>query len=81
MGRSKKGFNSRAREKVAGHLTDENQVQRLQEKVQITTKANEEYGTRNTEDSNALVLPARKRKFKKTDDSEGNEKTKLLSRS
>ena len=81
MGRSKKGFNSKARGKVAGHLTDENQVQRLQEKVHITSKADEDYGSRKTEDSNALVLPGRKRKFKKTDDPEGADKTKLLSRS
>ena len=81
MGRSKKGFNSKARGKVEGHLTDENQVQRLQEKVQITSKVDEEYGSQKTEDSNALVLPGRKRKFKKTDDPEGAAKTKLLSRS
>ena len=80
MGRSKKGFNSKARGKVEGHLTDENQVQRLQEKVQITSKVDEEYGSQKTEDSNALVLPARKRKFKETGDSEGTERTKLLSR-
>ena len=81
MGRSKKGFNSKSRANVSGHLTDENQVQRLQEKVQLTSKGDEEYGSRKAEDSNALVLPGRKRKFKKTDDPEGADKTKLLSRS
>ena len=80
MGRSKRGFNSKARGKVEGHLTDENQVQRLQEKVHISSKDDEDYGGRKTEDSNALVLPGRKRKFKKADDPEGADKTKLLSR-
>ena len=65
---------------MEGHLTDENQVQRLQEKVHISLKDDEDYGGRKTEDSNALVLPGRKRKFKKADDPEGADKTKLLSR-
>ena len=80
MGRSKKGFNSKARRKVEGHLADESQVQQLQKKLGVESGLDEEYGSRQADDSNALVLPARKRKFKETGDSEGTERTKLLSR-
>ena len=65
---------------MEGHLADESQVQQLQKKLGVESGLDEEYGSRQADDSNALVLPARKRKFKETGDSEGTERTKLLSR-
>ena len=61
-------------------MADESQVQQLQKKLRVESRHDEEYGSRQADDSNALVLPARKRKFKETGDSEGTERTKLLSR-
>ena len=73
MGRkSKSGYNSEARKVIKGDLVDKDAVKKLREKVVL----NED--VKNEDDSNALVLPSKKRQFKKA--KEGQNHVKLLSK-
>ncbi len=61
MGRHKRGFNAEARKVVKGRLVDENEVKKL--RAQVLLGGGD--GDAAEGDSNALVLPAKKRVFKK----------------
>ena len=59
MGKNKKGYNWRARQNVSGNV-DNTETLKLSSKVDLPTN---DYSV-DTSDSNALVLPSKKRKFK-----------------
>ncbi|TRY72330.1 hypothetical protein TCAL_11453 [Tigriopus californicus] len=86
MGRSKKGFNWRARQPVAGHYTDEKQIQALEKSyVPPWDKGANEPDPgqvdlkRGHDEANAWILPAQKRCFKR-EKSLHLPSTKLLSK-
>ena len=82
MGKSKRGYNAEARQVVQGKLTDQDEVNKLAQKVttdQHNDKDDDGYGRRDSgADPNALALPAKKRSFKKA--KECGSQAKLLSR-
>lgn len=59
MGRHKRGFNSLARDQVKVKLVDQQEVDKLRGQVNLEGQNN-----KNEDDSNALVLPSKKRKVK-----------------
>ncbi len=74
MGRHKKGFNSEARKVVKGKFVDEDEIKKLEMKV---GDSGGRYG-RQEGDTNVLVLPAKKRRFKR--EKKTQEGGKVLSR-
>jgi len=73
MGRQKRGHNAEARKSAKGKLVDQEEVRKLRETV-LPASQNEAAD----DEANALVLPAKKRRFKK--DKDASAQTKLLSR-
>ena len=82
MGKSKRGYNAEARQVVQGKLTDQDEVNKLAQTVttdQHNNRDDDGYDRRDSDaDPNALVLPSKKRSFKKAKESGGQ--AKLLSR-
>ena len=65
MGKNKRGYNWKARQNVSGTV-DNSETDKLATKIALPTH---EYSV-DTSDSNALVLPSKKRKFKADKDNE-----------
>ena len=79
MGRHKRGFNTEARKVVRGKFVDEDQVRKLGREALGQDGGQPQYGSGGGEnDSNVLVLPAKKRNFKR--EKEANKGKKMLSR-
>ncbi len=76
MGRHKKGFNAEARKVVKGRFVDQDQVKSLETKVVVVAAGCHSNAPEG--DTNALVLPDKKRRFKK--DKEASSGGRILSK-